>query len=81
MKKIIISLLLLSSFLNASYLLDKDYPLCIEDYYIKGGSLYYLRSSDEVWKSSTENSIVEFIYSGYDWDSDNGICKPNHGLF
>ena len=80
MKKIILSILLLSSFLNASYLFDKNYPLCIEDYYVKGGSLYYLRSRDLSWKSTTEDNVAGFIYSGYEWDADNGICKPKDWL-
>jgi len=80
MKKFIFIVLLLSSFLNASYLYDKDYPLCIEDYYIKSGYVYYLRSSDDTWKSTSENNTVTFIYSGYEWDSDNEICKPQSWL-
>ena len=80
MKKILFLFLLLSSLLNASYLYDKNYPLCIEDFYVKGGSLYYLRSSDNVWSSTSEDNTVGFIYSGYDWDIDNSACVPTNWL-
>ena len=80
MKKIILLLLLLSSFLPASYLYDKDYPVCIEDYYISGGAVKYLRSSDNTWASTTENNTVSFIYSGYKWDADNENCVPENWL-
>ena len=80
MKKIIISLLLLSSFLNASFLFDKNTPVCIEDYYVKDGYLYYLKSSNNNWSSTSSNKLVQYIFAGYEWDADNEICKPKSWL-
>jgi len=83
MKKFLHVILLLSSlltYLNASFLFDKNYPICIEDYYIKGGKLYYLRSASDAWSSTKEDNVAGFIYAGYEWDADNGICKPKEWL-
>ena len=77
MKKLIFSLLLFSNFLNASMLLDKSYPLCIEDYYIQGGSLYYLSSSSNSWSSTTADKSVKEIHPGYIFDSNGSKCIPN----
>ncbi len=76
MKKILLLLLLLSNFLNASMLLDKNTPVCIEDYYIKNGSLYYLKSENNNWVSTDTNKLVQYIYYGYSYNSDNGKCEP-----
>jgi len=76
MIKIIFSIFLLSSFLNSSMLLDKSYPLCIEDYYIQGGALYYLKSSNNKWASTTSNYNVQYIHSGYIFDSNTTSCIP-----
>ena len=76
MKKVFIFLLFIASFLNASMLLDKGYPLCIEDYYVKGGALYYLKSSDNSWGSDTSNKLVKEIHYGYDFNSTSGECVP-----
>ncbi|WP_434656973.1 hypothetical protein [Sulfurimonas sp. NW9] len=79
MKKILIISFLLSS-LSASFLYDKDYPVCIEDYYLKSGRIYYLRSSDSTWASTSENNTIKDLHSGYTWDSNNSICKPQSWL-
>jgi len=76
MKKIFLFLFISLSFLNASMLFDKSYPICIEDYYVKGGSLYYLRSSDGKWSDTTSDKLVQYIYVGYTYDDDNGTCSP-----
>ena len=80
MKKFIFIILLFESLLSASFLLDKSYPLCIEDFYVKSGSLYYLRSSDDTWASTTSDKLVKEIHVGYEWDTDNEICKPKSWL-
>ncbi|MBL1245058.1 MAG: hypothetical protein COA39_011870 [Sulfurimonas sp.] len=74
MKYIILFIFSLS--LNASILLDKAYPICIEDYYIAGGTLYYLRSVDNTWGSTTADKSVQEIYYGYDYNTSSGYCSP-----
>lgn len=75
--KYLLILLFNISLLNGSYLLDKNYPLCIEDYYYKGGSMFYLRSSDNTWYSTSEDHISRFVYSDYTFDSLSGNCIPS----
>lgn len=58
-------------------LFDKSYPLCIEDYYVQSGELFYLKSSSNTWGSTTSNKLVEFIYPNYYYDSVNNICSPS----
>ena len=77
MKKFFIFFFLLSSLLKASMLLDKSYPVCIEDFYIKGGALYYLRSNGNSWASTTSNNLVNQIHYGYTWDDANKKCVPD----
>jgi len=76
MKKIILTLLLLSNFLNAAYLYDKDSPLCIDDFYVKASKVYFLKSKTGNWSSTTEDNTVKNIYPGYIYDADNNLCKP-----
>lgn len=64
------------SFLNASYLFDKDTPVCIEDYYYKNGRVYFQSSDTMKYSSTSENNIAGFIHSGYEYDSDNDMCVP-----
>jgi hypothetical protein len=80
MKKMFLFLLLLSSFLNASYLYDKDTPVCIEDFYVKKARVYFLKSSSGSWSSTTENNTIKNIYSGYKYDSDSKSCIPEKWL-
>ncbi len=77
MKKIFLLFFLLSSLLKASMLLDKAYPVCIEDFYIKGGTLYYLKSSNNSWGSTTSDKLVKEIHYGYTWDDANKMCVPD----
>ncbi|UCN00053.1 hypothetical protein LCX93_11055 [Sulfurimonas sp. SWIR-19] len=79
MKKILFISFLLSS-LSASFLYDKDTPICIEDYYIKNSRVYFLKSSDGQWSSTRENNTIKDLHSGYTWDADNSICKPESWL-
>jgi len=80
MKKLLLLLLLLSSFLNASFLYDKKTPVCIEDWYQDGKYIYYLQSSDNEWEHTSENYTINNIHSGYYWDSDDEYCKPQNWL-
>ena len=77
MKKLLFFIFLLSSLLNASMLLDKSYPICIEDYYVKGGKLYYLKSSNNIWGSTSSDKLVKEIHYGYTWDANNKKCIPD----
>ena len=58
-------------------LLDKAYPVCIEDYYVKSGTLYYLLSYNNTWSSTTSDKLVKEIHHGYKWDADNNMCVPD----
>jgi len=80
MKKIILTLLLLSNFLNAAYLYDKDSPLCIDDFYVKASKVYFLKSKTGNWSSTTENNTIKEIHPGYIYDADNNLCKPDKWL-
>jgi len=80
MKKSILLILLLSSFLKASFLLDKNSPVCIEDFYYSGSRLYYQRSDNLSWKSTSEDHTSDHIRIGYLWDADDSICKPKPWL-
>lgn len=64
------------SSLNASMLLG-GVGYCIEDFYIKGGSIYYLRSDNNTWYSSTSKTYYETIRPNYLYDSSVQQCKPN----
>jgi len=80
MKKIILSILLLSSFLNASYLLDKNTPVCIENFYYKKSRLYYELSSTGKWYSTTEDHQASNIHFGYEYDKQTKQCNPKEWL-
>ena len=80
MKKILFLLLLLSNLLSASYLLDKDSPLCIESYYVYNNRLYYVSSEDNETYNTREDQAASHILIGYEWDSDNEVCKPKNWL-
>lgn len=74
--KYLITLLFTINLLNGSYLLDKDYPLCIEDYYYQSGSIHYLRSSNLTWSSTSEDHTLQNVHNSYLYDSLTGRCNP-----
>ena len=74
--KILLFLLIFSN-LSASYLLDKNSPLCIEDFYYKNSRIYFQKSSNLNWDSTREDHTATHIFQGYIYDSDNNICKPD----
>jgi hypothetical protein len=75
--KYIFVLLISFSLADASILLDKSNPICIDDYYFKNNRLFYLTSKDQKWKKSTDDNLAQQIHFGYDYDSTNDICKPS----
>ena len=56
-------------------LLDKSYPVCIEDYYVQAGKLYYLKSSNNKWGSTSSDKLVKEIHAGYKFE--DGKCIPD----
>jgi len=74
--KYLLTLLFTINLLNASFLLDKNYPLCIEDYYYKSGSIHYLRSSDLTWRSTAEDHTLQRVHNAYSYDALTGQCNP-----
>lgn len=74
--KYLISLFLTLTFLNASMLYDGiDY--CIEDFYSKNGSFYYLRSDNNTWYSTTTDNQVVKIIPNFMFNSSTNECRPN----
>lgn len=72
--------LLLVVFLNVSAsasMLMGGIGYCIEDFYVRNGSIYYLRSDNGNWYSSTSKTYVQTIQSNYIYDSSTQQCKPN----
>jgi hypothetical protein len=72
-------LLLLISFLSvseASYYSGKT-DHCIEDYYFKKGTFYYLKSRTGNWNTNTANGSGNQIIKNYIYDSVNDTCKPD----
>lgn len=75
--RVLILSLMFASASNASMLLDKQTPVCIEDFYQRGSSLVYLQSSNNSWYSTTENYAASNIIPGFNYDSDTGRCVPD----
>lgn len=75
--QILLLSILFATVSNASMLLDKQTPVCIEDFYQAGSSLYYLQSSNNQWYSTTENYAASYIIQGFKYDSSNGRCVPD----
>jgi len=76
MKKTILILLFINSFLNADYLLtakvdDKTYQRCITTYFTEDLRVYYRKSSDDrtYFYFSTDRLIDYKIESGYKYTS------------
>lgn len=74
--KILAFIIFLNVSVKASMLHDGiDY--CIEDFYSKGGSFYYLRSDNGTWYSTTTDNQVVKIIPNFIFDSSTGECRPN----
>lgn len=78
--KYLISLLLTINFLNASMLLDKSTPVCIEDFYYKDSYIFYQQSSNLAWYQTTQDSLASLIFYGYTYDSASGACIPSPAI-
>lgn len=74
--KYLITLLFLTKLLNASMLLGAN-SYCIEDFYIKAGSFYYLRSDNSTWYSTTTDTWTATVMPNYVYDSATQRCNPN----
>ena len=78
--KVLLLLITLSSVSNASFLLDRNNPLCIEDYYVAGNALHFQRSNNLNWISTGEDHSVGRIYNGYVYDSTTNSCEMGFAL-
>jgi len=67
---------LLSFSSPASMLLGAN-SYCIEDFYIKTGSFYYLRSDNNTWYSTTNDTWSATVKPNYIYDSSTKQCNPN----
>lgn len=75
--KYLIILFFATKLLTASMLLGAT-GYCIEDFYIKKGSFYYLRSDNSTWYSSTSKTYASSVISNFIYDSSTNQCNPNH---
>jgi len=78
--QIILLLITFQSVSYASYLLDKNTPVCIEDFYYKSSRIHFQKSINLKWYSTSEDHTSDHIRIGYVYDSDNDICKPDVNL-
>lgn len=69
-------MLFLSVSSPASMLLGAN-SYCIEDFYIKAGSFYYLRSDNNTWYSTTTDTWSATVKPNYIYDSSTKQCNPN----
>ena len=83
MKKIILSLFLLSSFLNADdyihnlSLLGKKSRCIHNDYYFKSSKFYYRYDKDKSkFHYTTSKTYYNSIVSGYKYDINTSVCSP-----
>lgn len=74
--KILAFVIFLNVSSNASMLLPAV-GYCIEDFYIKNGSIYYLRSDNDTWYTNTSKTYVTTIQPNYIYDISTQQCKPN----
>ena len=86
MKKLTFLLLFLSSFLNAEIthdvlLLDKKNKCIYNDYYNSNSKFYYrYLTSPNTQRSTTYTNYSLSLISGYQFDTDTNICKPEPWL-
>ena len=75
MKKIIISLLLLSSFSFADYLMP-SLGKCVSDYWINqsDGTLKYIYSGTTTVISTTTKNLPQYILNGWEYNATSGLC-------
>ena len=71
--KILFFLITFSSVSNGAYLYDQQ-SRCVDDYYVNNGSIYYLRSGDTRWRSSTADKTAVRMLEGYDFDPITKNC-------
>lgn len=76
--KYLIILFFATKLLTASMLLGAT-GYCIEDFYIKKGSFYYLRSDNQNWvKVQDDTTYITTIIPNFIYDSSTKRCNPNH---
>lgn len=77
MKKIIFSLLFLSSFAFSDWLLNTNY-FCVSSYWFtpSTGTLTYIRSDTNATSSSTTKSLADDLIDGYQWNKTTLRCEP-----
>lgn len=74
--KILAFIIFLNVSSNASMLLGAN-SYCIEDFYIRAGSFYYLRSDNNTWYSTTNDTFFDTLRPNYIYDSSTNRCNPN----
>jgi len=78
--KILMLLVFLNISASAAFLYDKDTPVCIDDFYQKSSRIYFLKSSNGKWSSTTENNTIKDIHPGFKYDSNTSKCLPDKWL-
>ena len=74
--KYLISLLFTINFLNASMFYSAK-NICIEDFYTKFSSFYYLQSSNNTWYVTSSTKQAETILPNFTFDPVSSECRPN----
>ncbi|MDD2790039.1 MAG: hypothetical protein PHU40_05165 [Sulfurimonas sp.] len=74
--KILLLLITFQSVSSASYLLDAN-SYCIEDYYSRLGSFYYLRSDNNTWYATTTDKYAQTVIPNYTFSSSDNSCRPD----
>ena len=75
MKHLII-LFFLTKLLSASMLLGAN-SYCIEKFYTKSGSFYYLRSDNNTWYTTPTDTFTATVMPNYIYDPSTQQCNPN----
>lgn len=78
--KVLMILVFLNVSAFASFLYDKDTPVCIEDFYQEGARIYFLNSDTGNWGSTTENNTIKDIHPGFTYDANLDRCVPDQWL-
>ena len=81
MKKILFSLLLLSSFLNADIvhnvsMLSYKNKCIYNNYYNKDGEFYYEYVDNNKSYSTTSKRYLPSVLDGYKFDTNTSVCSP-----
>ncbi|MDD3323699.1 MAG: hypothetical protein PHN38_01055 [Sulfurospirillaceae bacterium] len=77
MKKILLALMMFSSFSFADYLYNPA-SICVKSFYFSNiGTLYYVRSDTGATVSTTTTNLGDDLISGYEYNSTSERCEKS----